>query len=88
MTVLAQSKPHAREQGAEKFLFTGTDPYSGMRAKGPHALECPPQEFLKQTSAAQNYRRDPSPEFSRRHLTFVTRPTGLPLLYRPASAGP
>jgi hypothetical protein len=58
MTVLAQSKPDAREQGAHKFLFTGTDPYSGMRAKVVDALECPPQEFLKQTSAAQNYRRD------------------------------
>jgi Translation initiation factor IF-2, N-terminal region len=58
MTVLAQSKPEAREQGALKFLFTGTDPYSGMCAKVVDALECPPQEFLKRTAAAQNSRRD------------------------------
>jgi len=58
MTVLAQSKPEAREQGALKFLFTGIDPYSGMCAKVVDALECPPQEFLKRTAAAQNSRRD------------------------------
>jgi hypothetical protein len=58
MTVLAQSKPEAREQGALKFLFTGTDPYSGMCAKVVDALKCPPQEFLKRTAAVQNSRRD------------------------------
>lgn len=58
MTVLAQSKPDARELGALTFHFTGTDPYSGMCAKVVDALECPPQEFLKRTAAAQNYRRD------------------------------
>jgi hypothetical protein len=45
MTLLAQSKPDAREQGARKFLFTGTDAYRGMRAKVVDALECPPREF-------------------------------------------
>ncbi|MDT5045593.1 MAG: hypothetical protein QOG75_1446, partial [Mycobacterium sp.] len=58
MTVLAQSKPDARELGALTFHFTGTDPYSGMCAKVVDALECPPEEFLKRTAAAQNYRRD------------------------------
>jgi hypothetical protein len=58
MTVLAQSKPEAREQGALTFHFTGTDPYSAMCAKVVDALECPPQEFLKRTAAAQNARRD------------------------------
>jgi len=48
MTVLAQSKPAAREQGAHKFLFAGSDPYSSMRAKIIDALECSPQEFQKQ----------------------------------------
>lgn len=48
MTVLAQSKPAAREQGAHKFLFAGADPYSGMRAKIIDALECSPREFQKQ----------------------------------------
>lgn len=57
MTVLAQSKPDAREQGAHKFLFTGTDPYNGMRDKVVDALECPPQEFLKRTAVAGSYRR-------------------------------
>lgn len=52
MTVLAQSKPDAREQGAHKFLFTGTDPYSGMCAKVVDALECPPQDFLKRTAGS------------------------------------
>lgn len=47
MTVLAQSKPDAREKGAHKFLFTGTDPYRGMRTKVVDALECPPREFLE-----------------------------------------
>jgi hypothetical protein len=58
MTLLAQSKPDAREQGARKFLFTGSDAYRGMRAKVVDALECPPREFLKQTAAAQDCRRD------------------------------
>lgn len=58
MTVLAQSKPDARELGALTFHFTGTNPYSGMCAKVVDALQCPPQEFLKRTAAARNYRRD------------------------------
>jgi hypothetical protein len=61
MTLLAQSKPDAREQGARKFLFTGSDAYSGMRAKVVDALECPPRGFLKQTAAAQDPRRDRQP---------------------------
>ena len=56
MTLLAQSKPDAREQGARKFLFTGSDAYSGMRAKVVDALECPPRGFLNQTAAAQDPR--------------------------------
>jgi hypothetical protein len=52
-TVLAQSKPDAREQGALKFLFAGIDPYSGMRAKVVDALECPRLDFLKRIAAAK-----------------------------------
>lgn len=58
MTVLAQSKPEARELGALTFHFTGTDPYTGMCSKVVDALECPPQEFVKRSAAAQNSRRD------------------------------
>lgn len=61
MTVLAQSKSEAREQGACSFHFTGSDPYNDMRAKVIDALECPRQEFLKRLAAASNNRRDRQP---------------------------
>ncbi|AFM20137.1 hypothetical protein Mycch_5468 (plasmid) [Mycolicibacterium chubuense NBB4] len=61
MTVLAQSKSEAREQGACSFHFTGSDPFNDMRAKVIDALECPRQEYLKRLAAASNNRRERQP---------------------------